>query len=201
MEKQPLTLQNILHDLRIISKQNKNRRIPGLLCTAIMFAIFAVLTLIFLPIPLLIIAFLALTTYYTVRYLRERKDYADEAQVLRAALNRANISISIEKFSHVGQEYHYEPYTIRQQEGTKSAAKFFYFSSGNNWRMPLIYRFYAWSKTHYLTYEGLQNISLAGDEFFYISLQGSPDISFIYPCKLFTLAKELEQVTVQAVNE
>ena len=200
MEKQPLTLQNILHDLRIISKQNKNRHIPGLLCTAIMFAIFAVLTLIFLPIPLLIIAFLALTTYYTVRYLRERKDYADEAQVLRAALDRANISISIEKFSHVEKEILYEPHSV-YHEGTKYPANFFYFSSGNNWRVPEIFRFYTWSKTHYLTFEGLQNISLAGDEFFYISLQGSPDISFIYPCKLFTLTKELEQATAEAISE
>ena len=36
------------------------------------------------------------------------------------------------------------------------------------------------------------NISLQGDEFFYISLQGYYNVAYIYPCKLFELDETLK---------
>ena len=51
---------------------------------------------------------------------------------------------------------------------------------------------YAWSRDYYISQNGLQNISLPGDEFYHITLQGYSDIDYAYPCKSFTLGEDLK---------
>ena len=75
--------------------------------------------------------------------------------------------------------------------------KFYYFSAGRSWRVPSTGCHYKWSKDYYFTTQGLLNISVSGNEFFYVSLQGHFEISYIYPCKFFTLSEELKTKTVE----
>ena len=58
--------------------------------------------------------------------------------------------------------------------------------------MPDVLKHYDWSKEYNLSSEGLKNISVEGNEFFYVSLQGHPDVAYVYPCKFFELDKGLE---------
>ena len=39
--------------------------------------------------------------------------------------------------------------------------------------------------------QGLENLSIQGDEFMYIFLQKYPDVVYVYPCKIFALDKAL----------
>ena len=55
-----------------------------------------------------------------------------------------------------------------------------------------MFEHYVWSKDYCLSSKGLDNISLQGDEFFYISLRGYYNVAYIYPCKLFELDETLK---------
>ena len=52
---------------------------------------------------------------------------------------------------------------------------------------------YSWSKDFYLSSKGLENISMKGDEFYFVSLQSHHDIAYIYPCKNFELDENLKK--------
>ena len=199
MQKQTLTFENILTDLRLASSSNKERHMPATLGFSLLFALLAVLLLVCLPtLPLLSIMLAVFSILFGVHYARERKQHRSDARALRAALDRAHLSVCIEEFSHAGEEVVVEPHSCGRHMHATRLARMIYFTSGIGWRVPLyVSRLYDWSNTHHLTFEGLQNISLAGDEFYYISLQGHPDISFAYPCKFFVLAKELEGSATQ----
>ncbi len=54
-----------------------------------------------------------------------------------------------------------------------------------------IVRYVVECKEYYVSPKGLENISIEGDEFYYISLQGYPDVAYIYPCKNFILDEKL----------
>ena len=202
MQKQTLTLENILTDLRLVSSSNKERYLPITLSFSLLFALLAVLLFIHLPIlPLPSIMLVAFSIICGVHYAKGRKQHRSDARALRAALDRAHLSVCVEAFSHAGEEVVVEPHSCGRHMHATRLAQMVYFTSGIGWRLPLyVSRLYSWSKTHHLTFEGLQNISLAGDEFYYISLQGHPDISFVYPCKFFVLAKELEETVEQKAH-
>ncbi|MBO7762390.1 MAG: hypothetical protein J6T24_06300 [Clostridia bacterium] len=50
---------------------------------------------------------------------------------------------------------------------------------------------YAWSREYCLSSTGLWQTSVEGNEFYVISLQGHPDIRYIYPKKFFKLSASL----------
>jgi hypothetical protein len=108
-------------------------------------------------------------------------------------LERGEISIGVEKLSSIRQEEIYEPHHIGRRAQTTKTVTFYYFESGIQWREPSIARHYQWSKEYYISSKGLENISISGDEFYYVVLQGNPDIAYIYPCKNFVLDESLKQ--------
>ena len=198
MQKQPLSLENILTDLRLMAKFNMQHHSPVLLAAAGFFLQLTIrwfIFLWFLPLPGIVLG--AISVFFGIRYAREHRPYRADIKALRAAFDRANISISIEEFSHTEKEVVVEPHMCGSHAHLTDLAFMVYFTSGNSWRKPPVTRLYEWSKTHHLTFEGLDNISLTGDEFYYISLQGAPNVSFIYPCKFFTLTGELEDTVKQ----
>ena len=59
------------------------------------------------------------------------------------------------------------------------------FRSGVSWTDWRQQPHYQWSREYRLTPQGLENISVAGNHFYIVSMRDHPEISHIYPCKLF----------------
>ena len=198
MQKEALTLKNIAEDLKIVSGENMYHKEEAHFTYIVPFTVLAV----FLGILLqnIWIGFLVFlpAVYFIVRYVMERARHKAEKQALMDVINRGDISISVEKFSHTAFETVYEPHThgIGFGRGAHANATkeifVFYFMSGARWRVPSVNKHYEWSKDYYVSTKGLENISLQGDEFFFVRLQGYHDIAYIYPCKSFVLDKNLK---------
>jgi len=127
-----------------------------------------------------------------LHYFRERRNYQHQKQELTTALERGDISISVLKLSHISTETVYEPHTYGGDRHSTKQVKFFHFTSGSSWRLPAVSTHYEWSNKYYLSSQGLENISISGNEFYYISLQGYPEVSYVYPCSYFELDSELK---------
>ena len=134
------------------------------------------------------LTFFSIAAYHIVRYVIEYKEYKKNQNAVMSLVFRGDFSISHVVFSHAADEVIYEPHRInmRRTRATK-IVKIFYFKSGISWRVPQVDNHYLWSKDMYLSSKGLENISVEGEEFYFISLQGYPDVSYIYPCKMFDI--------------
>jgi hypothetical protein len=122
----------------------------------------------------------------------EYRDYKANMQRITDGIQRGDVSITTERFSHAATETIIEPHQTLTKTKITSIATFFYFEAGRRWRVPKVDKHYKWSKEYYVSTKGLENISLQGDEFFYVSLQGNFDIAYIYPCKNFALDPTLK---------
>jgi len=189
MKKEKLTLEAIKSDLiKIANYQVGNK-------TEWRFSYIAPLTAlaIFLGIltknVLIGIAIFCVAAYHIVRYVLEYKEYKAKKAAILSLISRGEISVSTETFSHIANEVVYEP---RKKHNTKTIT-LYHFDGGSSWRAPFFRKHYEWSKEHFISSKGLENISLRGDEFYFVSLQAHRDIAYIYPCKHFELDKALEK--------
>ena len=195
MQKQTLTLENIRFDLRLKAKENKrlhaNTALSWMFWT---FVLFTVLWFIFLwAVPLPGIALAGISLFLGVRYVGEYRARHADVKALCTAIEGADLSIDVEHFSHITKEVIVEPHRHGFDTHLTNVAYMVYFESGCSWRKPeWISRLYQWSKTHSLSFEGLDNISLTGDPFYCVTLQGHPDVSYIYPAKFFNLDPSLK---------
>ena len=207
MHKEKLTLFNIKYDLhKVASFKFSNAsdwRFSYIVPITLLAIMIGVLTKSIL-IGLLIFSF---AVYHIVLYIPSCKEYFRQKKAIKEAIDRRDISISAEKLSHIGTERIYEPHMGGRSIHKFKDVKFYYFVSGTRWRLPIVYnrnasgtlwrrhegyKHYGWSKEYYLSSEGLQNISVEGNEFYYISLQGHYDIAYIYPRKIFELDADLK---------
>lgn len=140
-------------------------------------------------IGLLIFSFAA---YHIVRYVLESREYRALKKEILDALSRGDVSVSVEKLDHIAVDRIYEPHFGKTNSKLVS---FFYFESGRSWRLPTIVKHYKWSREYCVSNDGLSNISIHGDDFYFISLQGYDDIAYIYPCKFFTLDERIGKAT------
>ena len=187
MERERLLQSNISNDLKIIVKEQisikSEWRMTGIFAgigLAIIFGMF------YDNLWFLSVLFLCVATYHAVRYATEYREYSSKHKAVMKAINRADISVSLVRFTHISEEIIYEPHSRRRVGSTMTkTVRYFCFESGLRWRVPRVNTHYAWSKDYYISTQGLDNISVPGNEFYFISLQGYPDISYIYPCKQF----------------
>ena len=197
MTKETLTLAGIIKDLKIVADSQIGNahewRMTYIMPSLMLAAMFGILLRnLWIVSPLI-----AFAAYHAVRYAMEYKDSRAKRKQITAILERGDICISKEQFSHVAKETVYEPHTSRLTPTSGTHAHLsktvtsYYFLAGGSWRLPDVETHYEWSREHYISSDGLQNISLVGDEFFRISLKGNPEISYRYPCKLFTLGDGL----------
>lgn len=209
MTKETLTREGIQHDLKKQAEQLYHNKSGARLVIAIPFTIWAVAIIIFFgfkAIPLLISALLLLVAAYQYYgYFTDWKRYGTHKKMILEAIHRADFSISVQKLSHISRDTVYEPYEHTTfWHGTHAhAAKettVFCFEGGDSWRLPFvsgqdhparISRHYSWSREFHLSSKGLLNVSIPGNDFYYVSLQSDYEISYVYPCKLFTLDKSL----------
>ncbi len=192
MKKETISLSNIQNDLMIIANTQISNDADVRLVFIVPLTLLSVLLGIFLKNIWISLAILALAVYHTVRFVFEYRDYKAKKKSICDVLERGDISISTERFSHVAAQTIVEPHNVGTRIKNTKTAVFFYFESGVGWRVPSMDKHYKWSKEYYVSTKGLENISIQGDEFFYVSLQGHFDIAYIYPCKNFTLDEQLK---------
>ena len=192
MKKETVTLSNIQADLALVARLQISNKGDSRLSFIIPLTILAILGGIFLKSFWISLPFLAVAAYHAVRFVSEYREHKAKMQIISGGIERGDVSISVERFSHVATETVIEPRKTPTRTKITSVATFFYFEAGRRWRVPKVDKHYKWSKEYYVSTKGLENISLQGDEFFYVSLQGNFDIAYIYPCKNFALDPTLK---------
>ena len=193
MNKETLTLFNIKKDLyRKARSQLSNMEDWRLTLTSLLIGTAFALGIRFNSLWIGLVIF-SPAVYHIFWFFVAKKEYKAQIKSIQRTIDRAGISISIEKLSHITRDTVYEPYTRRRKVGWTKTITVYHFESGNSWRAPRFGTLYDWSTTHYLSCKGLEDISAKGNEFFYISLQGYPDVIYVYPCKLFELDRQLRK--------
>lgn len=109
----------------------------------------------------------------------------------KKAILAGEFHIAREKLTNVGYETVYEPHIHssfgRVHTHHTREALFLYFPVGE-WRVPRT-TLYKWSETYYLSPTGLYNTSLAGEEFFVVTLNYDHTIGCAYNTKFFKYVK------------
>lgn len=190
MEKEALLLDNIMKDLRTVADFQLSRACDwrlSFIIPAVLLSVIVGILLKSLWVSLLILSFAA---YHTVRFAMEYRAWREKKRAVESVIARKDVSISTEKLSHISTETVYEPHTSVARTHTTVTVRVFHFVGGRSWRVPEVNRHYGWSKEYSLSSKGLENISVSGDEFLFVSLQGYGDVAYVYPCKLFVKAAE-----------
>ena len=187
MVKEKITLQAISKDLKKAADSQMWNREEWRFSYIIPITLLAILVGVLLKNVLVGVIIFLVAAYHIVRYVMEYRVYKTEKKAVLSIIERGDISISVEKLSHIAKETVYEPHTVGRHSRATKTVTFFHFVGGGSWRVPDTVKHYEWSKDHYLSLKGLENISVSGDEFYQISLQGFHDIVYIYPCKTFEL--------------
>ena len=192
MEKEKITLEAIKQDLmKMVNFQlsNKNDWRFSYIVPITLLAVMAGVLLKNVIVGLLIFAVAA---YHIVRYVIEYREHKKSKLAIISFVERGEISISNEVFSHIANETIYEPHRVGRRARATKAITVYYFNSGSSWRVPNVDKHYAWSKEFYISSKGLENISISGNEFYIVSLQSHHEIAYIYPCKNFELDANLK---------
>ena len=192
MKKEKLTLEAIKQDLmKVVSFQLSNK-------TAWRFSYIVPITLLAGMVGALLknvivgLLIFSIAAYHIVRYVIEYRAYSQRKNAVISMIEREEISISNEIFSHIATETIYEPHGVGRRALATKTITVYYFNGGYSWRVPNVDKHYAWSKDFYISSKGLENISIPGDEFYFVSLQSLHEIAYIYPCKNFELDASLK---------
>jgi len=193
MKKETLSLHNITQDFKTVASLQLSNTTDWRLSFIIPITLISVIIGVILKNAWIALLIFSVAAYHIVRFVIEIKNNAIKKKHIMDVVERADISISIERFNHIAEETIYEPHTFGKRGESHKIVKYYYFASGISWRVPNVDKHYQWSKEYYISSKGLENISIQGDEFYYISLQEYSDISYIYPCKNFVLDENLKE--------
>lgn len=193
MKKEKITLDNIKEDLEFFADLNMSRK-PGTLVVLLLTLTFILAFMAGMIVRSFLTGLLVMviaSIYPTVRLILEKSKRKKMQNTVRSVSTREEISISVEELSHVSEETASEP----SWSGSGRRVKLNYvwhFTSGVEWVKPLyLSGFFHWSKELSFGEAGFITTSVAGNKFYYVSLQSDPDINFIYPCKFFELDEML----------
>lgn len=190
MKKEKITLDNIKEDLEFFADLNMSKKAGvyvALLILAFILAFIAGMIVRSFLTGLLVMVIASI--YPTVCLILEKSKRKKMQNTVRSVSTRKDISISVEELSHVSEETASRP----SWSGSGRRVKLNYvwhFTSGAEWVKPVyLSGFFLWSKEYSLGESGFITTSVAGNKFYYVSLQSDPDINFIYPCKFLSLTK------------
>ena len=196
MDKQALTLDDVAMDMRKVIKERRriyfSWRMKFIAPSAVIGWMLALALSGFtlgVGHKIVIGAFALVIAYnlvmLTVQLLGTRK----AQRALDRGLTRDEVSVSVERFSHIAFEEEYEPWFSGRWLGMYKRIRMYYFTSGAGWREPVCWSHYSWSVYRETSSKGLENATLAGDEFYLITLNADTSVRYIYNTRLF----ELEQ--------
>ena len=191
MKKEQLTLENVKKDLGVAIRKEADIVEDWRFLYIIPISLIALIFGIAFQSILIGLAIFSPAAYHIFRFILYLREGKKNKAALLNAVDRGDVSISIKKLSHIAEQTVYEPHiTIRRSRTTREVT-FFYFEGGAAWRLHNIYKHYDWSRDYAFSPKGLCNVSLSGDEFYYIVLQKAPSVAYVYPCKYFELSPEL----------
>jgi hypothetical protein len=197
MKKEKITLEAIKQDLLKIVNFQLSNKVEWRFSYIIPITILAVMAGVYFKNIFVGLLVFSIAAYHIVRYAIEYKEYKTNKNAIISLIERGEISIATEILSHIANETIYEPHQVRRGRGRRANATktitVYYFDGGASWRVPTVEQHYSWSKDFYISSKGLGNISMKGDEFYFVSLQSHRDIAYIYPCKNFELDKSLNK--------
>ena len=192
MKKEKLTLEAIKQDLmKVVSFQLSNK-IVWRFSYIVPITLLAVMIGILLKNVLIGLLIFSIAAYHIVRYVIEYRAYSQKKNAVISMIEREEISISNEIFSHIATKIIYEPHGGGRRAFATKTITVYYFNGGSSWRLPSVDKHYDWSKDFYISSNGLENISISGDEFYFVSLQANHEVAYIYPCKNFELDESLK---------
>ena len=193
MTKEPLRLSNIKGDLMKMADFYRANRTDVRLGFAVPIIMIAVILGVVTKSVWVGLALSTLSYFDIARYIRDMRAYRNTKAQILGAIERGDISVSVETLSHIAEETIYEPYTMsvggEAHRSNWKTVRMFYFEGGGSWRVPRVEKHYAWSKDYYMSPSGLLNTSTQGEDFFFVCLQGNYDIAYIYPCDRFELGE------------
>ena len=193
MTKEPLRLSNIKGDLMKMADFYMANRMDGRLGFVVPIVMIAVIIGVVTKSFWIGLAISTLSYFDIARYIRDMRAYRNTKAQILAAIERGDISVSVETLSHIAEETIYEPHTVgchvHARRYAMKTVTMFYFEGGGSWRLPRVDKHYAWSKDYYMSPSGLLNTSTQGEDFFFVCLQGNYDIAYIYPCDRFVLGE------------
>lgn len=191
MKKEKITLEAIKSDLLKVAYQQISYKADLRLCYIIPITLLAIIIGVLLKSIIVGVLIFSVAAYHIVRYAIEYKKYRTKKKAITSLDGRGDVSISTEALSHMDEETAHEPHIPFGGIKNLKTIKRYYFNNGFSWRVPRVDKLYSWSKEFYISPIGLENISLKGDEFFVVILQGYHDIAYVYPCKNFELDASL----------
>ena len=193
MTKEPLRLSNIKGDLMKMADFYMANRMDGRLGFVVPIVMIAVIIGVVTKSFWIGLAISTLSYFDIARYIRDMRAYRNTKAQILAAIERGDISVSVETLSPIAEETIYEPHTVgchvHARRYAMKTVTMFYFEGGGSWRLPRVDKHYAWSKDYYMSPSGLLNTSTQGEDFFFVCLQGNYDIAYIYPCDRFVLGE------------
>ena len=136
--------------------------------------------------------FILFAAYHVIRYIPECLESAATKKKIRAAMERCDFSVSVERLSHVSTETVWEPHSRVGRSRKTKVITVFYFLSGISWRLPSAALHYEWSTEMKLSGKGMMNTSVRDNDFYVITLKGYPSVAYVYNTKLFELGAGLE---------
>ena len=196
MKKDKLTLGAIKEDLLKMAESKILNKTEGRFLYIVPLTLLAILLGILLENIFVGLLIFSPAVYHIIRYVIEYREYRQSKRAVLALIERGEISISKDALSHIAEETIYEPnyrYTLysRSTRALKTVTVF-HFKGAASWRIPEGYGHYTWSREFHISSYGLENTSLIGDEFYFVSLQANHEIAYIYPCKFFELDASLK---------
>ena len=193
MKKETLTMEAIKSDLIKIANYQVSNTANWRFSYIVPFTALAIFLGVFTKSVFIGMAVFCVAAYHIARFIIKYKAYKAKKAAILSIIERGEISISTETFSHIATDVIYEPHNVGRRTKSTKTITLYHFNGGSSWRAPLFAKHYEWSKEYYISPKGLENISIKGDEFYFVSLQSHHDISYIYPCKNFELDKSLNQ--------
>ena len=193
MKKETLTMEAIKSDLIKIANYQVSNKADWRFSYIVPFTALAIFLGVFTKNVFIGMAIFCVAAYHIVRFIIEYKAYKAKKAAILSIIERGEISISTETFSHIATDVIYEPHNVGRRTKSTKTITLYHFNGGSSWRAPLFAKHYEWSKEYYISPKGLENISIKGDEFYLVSLQLHNDIAYIYPCKNFELDKSLNK--------
>lgn len=173
--KETMTKQEILADL-LTAEQALNRHGgEAYLYAIIPCTLLAVLVGILLHNLWLTLALAAVAIFHIIRMIPLAARSRMMRRALKEAIDNDKFVITTERLCSIDE----------QEERANKTTRIFRFGSGMSWQIPSLSQHYAWSEVCNMSSDGLDHTSLVGDEFFVVTLNDLPEISYVYNKKLF----------------
>jgi len=186
MKKEIFTIDNVKEDLKkVVSDRSFHRADSRVAWILLSLALAAVFIFFLKKLMWLCIPCFLLCLYHIIFVIKEAIEDNAARKEIDAAIEMADFSVSISKFSHVVYENKSRSRSRSAIRRTQLPEMYFCFAGGRRWRVPEVMKHYAWSPFHSSNTKLLVDTSIAGDEFYFITLKSDPDIGYIYKTRHF----------------